>query len=68
LEPSKLKNIKYKRYSFVDIRRLIYLFTAIGFPPGGSVSVNWYRNRKEASIYKRRNNTQNNTEAKNVQN
>ena len=37
---------------------MIYLFTAIVFPPGDSVWVNWYRNRKERAIYRRINSTQ----------
>ena len=47
---------------------MINLFTAIVFPPAGSVWVNWYRYRRETAIYRKRNNTQNNTKAKNVQN
>jgi hypothetical protein len=45
---------------------MTYLFTAIGFPPGGNpIAVN--KNRKETAVYKRRKNTQSNTKTMNRQ-
>jgi len=45
---------------------MIYLFTAIGFPPGGSGWVDLYKNRRETAH--REEQYKNDTESQNTQN
>jgi len=61
-------NLKIKELFLFTYKKLNIFIYCNWVPTRWQWSVNWFRNRKETAIYKRRNNTQKNTKAKNVQN